>query len=176
LTQVAETWNFANGVLFYGKDAELTGSDREHQETSMLALHLLKSALVHVNTFFLQRVLADQAWGDRLAEPDRRAITPLFWNHVNPTGASSSTWTASSTLSFPPPPDPAYFAAGASSGGLGLSHRSRTPRTPAAPRPRPSHPPLHETSATRRPPSGGRSRPAAEYARVVRLRTSAIGQ
>jgi hypothetical protein len=52
----------------------------------MLALHLLQSAHVHVNTLFLQRVLADQAWSDGLAEPDRRAITPLFWNHVNPYG------------------------------------------------------------------------------------------
>ncbi len=84
--QVAEIWKSANTVLFYGKDAELTGPDREHQETSMLALHLLQSALVHVNTLFVQRVLADQAWGDRLAEPDRRALTPLFWNPVNPYG------------------------------------------------------------------------------------------
>lgn len=41
--QVVENWNSANTDLFYGKDGELTGSDREHQEVSMLALHLLQS-------------------------------------------------------------------------------------------------------------------------------------
>jgi len=35
--QVVEQWNSANTVIFYGKDATLTGADREHTETSMLA-------------------------------------------------------------------------------------------------------------------------------------------
>jgi hypothetical protein len=39
--QVVEHWNSANTAVFYGKDSELTGADREHQEVSMLALHLL---------------------------------------------------------------------------------------------------------------------------------------
>ncbi|MDQ4037507.1 MAG: hypothetical protein M3313_03950 [Actinomycetota bacterium] len=34
-------------------DGDLTGPDREHAEVSMLALHLLQSALVHVNTLLL---------------------------------------------------------------------------------------------------------------------------
>ncbi|MEU6090996.1 Tn3 family transposase [Streptomyces sp. NPDC047085] len=48
--QVVENWNSASHDLFYGKDGDLTGSDKESQEVSMLALHLLQSALVHVNT------------------------------------------------------------------------------------------------------------------------------
>ena len=84
--QVVEHWNSANTVVFYGKDLELTGADREHQEVSMLALHLLQSALVHVNTLLLQRVLAEPAWPPRLVEADRRALTPLFWSNVNPYG------------------------------------------------------------------------------------------
>jgi TnpA family transposase len=84
--QVVENWNSANTALFYGKDGELTGADREHQETSMLALHLLQSALVHLNTLLLRRVLAEPAWGDRLTVEDRRALSPLFWSHVNPYG------------------------------------------------------------------------------------------
>lgn len=48
--QVVETWNSANGELFYGKNKDLTGPDREEQEISMLALRLLQSALVHINT------------------------------------------------------------------------------------------------------------------------------
>jgi TnpA family transposase len=84
--QVVEHWNSANTVIFYGKDSELTGADREHQEVSMLALHLLQSTLVHVNTLLLQRVLAEPEWHDRLSEDDRRALTPLFWSNVNPYG------------------------------------------------------------------------------------------
>ncbi|MGW5434065.1 hypothetical protein ACWET9_44115 [Streptomyces sp. NPDC004059] len=34
-------------------------SNKEHAETSMLALHLLQSSLVHVNTLLLQQVLAE---------------------------------------------------------------------------------------------------------------------
>ncbi|MCW4356113.1 Tn3 family transposase [Hoyosella sp. YIM 151337] len=48
--QVVENWNSGNTVIFYGKDGDLTGPDREHTEVSMLALHLLQSALVHINT------------------------------------------------------------------------------------------------------------------------------
>ncbi len=84
--QVIEHWNSANTVIFYGKDSELTGADREHQEVSMLALHLLQSALVHVNTLLLQRVLAEPEWQERLSNIDRRALTPLFWSNVNPYG------------------------------------------------------------------------------------------
>jgi TnpA family transposase len=46
--QVVEQWNSANVAIHYGRDAELPGSDREHQEISMLALHLLQSSLVLV--------------------------------------------------------------------------------------------------------------------------------
>jgi hypothetical protein len=48
--QVVEQWNSANVAIHYGREAELPGSDREHQETSMLALHLLQSALVYLLT------------------------------------------------------------------------------------------------------------------------------
>ena len=81
--QVVETWNSANNALFYGKEGELTGPDREHQEVSMLALHLLQSALVYLNTRLVQNVLAEPRWERRLTADDRRALTPLFWSHVN---------------------------------------------------------------------------------------------
>ena len=80
--QVVENWNSANTAIFYGKDGELTGPDREHQEVSMLALHLLQSALVLVNTLLLQKVLADPSWATRLTDADRRALSPLSWSHV----------------------------------------------------------------------------------------------
>lgn len=44
--QVIEHWNSAIDFIFYGKNSELTGDDREDQEISMLAMHLLQSSLV----------------------------------------------------------------------------------------------------------------------------------
>ncbi|MCX4428703.1 Tn3 family transposase [Streptomyces mirabilis] len=79
-------WNSANHDLFYGKDGDLTGSDKESQEFSMLALHLFQSALVHVNTLLLQDILSEEMWQRRLTDADRRALSPLFWTHVNPYG------------------------------------------------------------------------------------------
>ncbi|MGW7572079.1 Tn3 family transposase [Streptomyces tendae] len=84
--QVAENWNSANTVLHHGKDGALTGPDKEHAETSMLALHLLQSSLVHVNTLLLQQVLADPKWAKKLTDEDRRGLTALFWSNVNPYG------------------------------------------------------------------------------------------
>jgi hypothetical protein len=52
----------------------------------MLALHLLESALVHINTLLLQRVLAEPAWAKKLSDEDRRGLTALFWSNVDPYG------------------------------------------------------------------------------------------
>lgn len=84
--QVVENWNSANHDLFHGRDGELTGKDKESQEISMLALYLLQSALVHVNTLLVQEALAEPKWADKLTEADRRGRSPLFWIHVNPYG------------------------------------------------------------------------------------------
>ncbi|MFE7112969.1 Tn3 family transposase [Streptomyces sp. NPDC057575] len=84
--QVVENWNSANTVLYYGKDGALTGPDKEHAETSMLALHLLQSALVHVNTSLVQQILAEPAWAKKLSDEDRRGTTALFWSNANPYG------------------------------------------------------------------------------------------
>lgn len=67
-------------------EVELTGADREDQETSMLALHLLQSALVHLNTLLVQHVLAEPTWTSRITDDDRRGLTPLFWSNINPYG------------------------------------------------------------------------------------------
>ncbi|MGB3633713.1 MAG: Tn3 family transposase, partial [Rubrobacteraceae bacterium] len=55
--QMVENWTSANVARFYGKAGDLTGSERENQEVSMLALHLLQSTLVHVNTLLMDHVL-----------------------------------------------------------------------------------------------------------------------
>ncbi|WP_249645196.1 transposase [Nocardia sputi] len=84
--QVVENWNSANTVVFYGKDSQLTGADREHTEVSMLALHLLQSAMVHINTLLLQAVLEDPQFHDLVGDTERRALSPLFWSNINPYG------------------------------------------------------------------------------------------
>lgn len=84
--QVVENWNSANHDLFYGKDGDLTGDDKESQEISRLALHLLQASLVHVNTLLLQEILAEPKWAEKLTAANRRALSPLFWTHVNPYG------------------------------------------------------------------------------------------
>ncbi|MFG2646826.1 Tn3 family transposase [Streptomyces sp. NPDC048436] len=84
--QVVENWNSASTVLHYGRDGALTGQDKEHAETSMFALHLLQSALVHVNTLLLQQILAEPKWAKKLTAEDRRGLTALFWSNINPYG------------------------------------------------------------------------------------------
>ncbi|MEU9059564.1 Tn3 family transposase [Streptomyces sp. NPDC048430] len=52
----------------------------------MLALHLLQSSLVHVNTLLSQQGLAEPRWAEKLSAEDRRGLTALFWSNVNPYG------------------------------------------------------------------------------------------
>ena len=52
----------------------------------MLALHLLQSSLVLINTLMLQTILEDPEFHDMLTLEDRRGLTPLFWTHINPYG------------------------------------------------------------------------------------------
>jgi hypothetical protein len=65
------------------KDSDLTGPRREHAEVSMLALHLLQSALVNINTLLLQAVLEVPEFHDSIGSDEHRALSPLFWTHVN---------------------------------------------------------------------------------------------
>ena len=80
--QVIEQWNSANVAIYYGKEGELTGPDKETQEVSMLALHLLQSALVLVNTRLDDRILSEPEWAGTMTDRDLRGLTPLFWGNV----------------------------------------------------------------------------------------------
>jgi TnpA family transposase len=83
---VVETWNSANGFIFFGKGGEVASNRLDDQEASVHALHLLQSCLVYVNTLMLQRVLAEPAWMARMTPADARGQTPLVWGHVSPYG------------------------------------------------------------------------------------------
>ena len=52
----------------------------------MLSLHLLQVSLVYVNTLMIQQVLAEPEWRNQLTPVDRRALSPLKWQHINPYG------------------------------------------------------------------------------------------
>ncbi|MGP3756705.1 Tn3 family transposase [Streptomyces sp. IBSNAI001] len=81
-----ESWNSANTVLLYGKDCALTRPDKEHAETARLTLHLLRSALVHVNALLVQQALAGPTWPKNLSDEDRHSLTAPFWSDVTPYG------------------------------------------------------------------------------------------
>jgi len=83
---VVESWNSANGFIFFGKGGELASNRLDDQEAAAHALHLLQSCLVYVNTLMLQRVLAEPRWRAHMTAADVRGLTPLIWGHVNPYG------------------------------------------------------------------------------------------
>jgi TnpA family transposase len=84
---VVENWNSANSFIFFGKGGEVATNRLEDQEVSVLALHLLQSCLVYINTLMLQRVLEEPHWRTRMTDVDLRALTPLVYAHVSPYGS-----------------------------------------------------------------------------------------
>jgi len=83
---VVENWNSANSFIFYGRSSEISTNDRQAQEISVLALHLLQVSLVYVNTLMIQQILGQSDWQNRLEIEDLRALSPLIYAHVNPYG------------------------------------------------------------------------------------------
>jgi hypothetical protein len=83
---VVENWNSANSFIFYGKGGEIATNRLEDQELAVLSLHLLQICLVYINTLMLQQVLSNKQQLELLKPEDLRALTPLFWNHINPYG------------------------------------------------------------------------------------------
>jgi TnpA family transposase len=83
---VVESWNSANGFIFYGNRGEISSNDVDGQEVAMLSMHLLQACLVYINTLMVQEVLTEPKWYDRMTEADWRGLTPLFYTHVNPYG------------------------------------------------------------------------------------------
>ena len=83
---VVENWNSANGFIFYGKGGEISTNRLDEQELAVLALHLLQSSLVYINTLMIQRVLAEPVWLAGMTPEDLRGLTPLIYAHINPYG------------------------------------------------------------------------------------------
>lgn len=83
---VVENWNSANDFIHYGKRGELTSNHPEEQTVSILALQLLQSAMVYINTLMLEDVITNKSWKDRMTPEDYRALSPLIHAHLNPYG------------------------------------------------------------------------------------------
>jgi TnpA family transposase len=83
---VIENWNGANDFIFFGKRGSFASNQKEDNEVSMLALHLLQNSMVYVNTLMVQKVLQQPRWERKLTPVDFRALSPLIWEHVNPYG------------------------------------------------------------------------------------------
>ncbi|WP_319585670.1 Tn3 family transposase [uncultured Desulfobulbus sp.] len=83
---VVESWNSANGFIYYGKRGEVSTNRKDNQEMGLLCLHLLQASLVYINTLMIQEVLAEPGWPERMTLRDLAALSPLITQHINPYG------------------------------------------------------------------------------------------
>ena len=84
---VVENWNGANDFVYYGKGGEIASNYHDDQEISMLCLHLLQTSISYVNTLLIEELLHEEYWIRLLDEEDYRALTALFYLHINPYGS-----------------------------------------------------------------------------------------
>ena len=75
-----------NDFIFYGKTGMFRSNRPEDLELSMLCLHLLQLSMVYINTIMLQQVIQESNWLSKMSIEDKRAITPLLSEHINPYG------------------------------------------------------------------------------------------
>ncbi|OYP19193.1 hypothetical protein CFC35_35815 [Streptomyces sp. FBKL.4005] len=59
----------------------------------------------------IQDVLTDPQWAGRFTDEDRRALTPLFWMHIQPYGEVRLNMSSRLQLSAPTSPEPEPAAA-----------------------------------------------------------------
>lgn len=83
---VVERWNGVNDFISYGKTGAFRSNKPEELELSMLCLHLLQLSLVYINTVMLQQVIQESHWLNKMTMEDKRAISPLLSEHINPYG------------------------------------------------------------------------------------------
>jgi TnpA family transposase len=83
---VVERWNEANDFLCYGRQGVFATNQREQQEITTLALQLLQNCLMLINTLLVEKTLEQHQLLPHLTDADHRALTPLFYEHVNPYG------------------------------------------------------------------------------------------
>lgn len=83
---VVERWNGANEFICYGRQGVYATNSREQQEISTLSLQLLQNCLMLINTILVEQTIEQQQLQEQLSIEDLRALTPLFYEHINPYG------------------------------------------------------------------------------------------
>ncbi len=83
---VVERWNGANDFICYGRQGIFATNSREQQEISSLCLQLLQNCLMLINTIIVEQTIDQHHLIDKLSVEDLRALTPLFYEHINPYG------------------------------------------------------------------------------------------
>lgn len=83
---IVERFNGMLSFIFHGKQGEITTNDKEDQELSILALHLVLVCIIYMNTLIIQEVLSNPSRSYRLTKADLRALTPMIHGHINPHG------------------------------------------------------------------------------------------
>lgn len=83
---VVERWNGVNDFIFYGKTGAFRSNNPLEFKLSMLCLHLLQLSMVYINTLMLQQILVESNWLNKMEVEDKRAISPLINEHINPYG------------------------------------------------------------------------------------------
>jgi len=51
-----------------------------------MSLHLLQLSMVYINTLMIQQIIEELGLKEQLTKEDKRALTPLIYEHVNPYG------------------------------------------------------------------------------------------
>ena len=83
---VVERWNGVNDFIRYGRQGVFASNNREDQEISTLSLGLLQNCLMLINTLLVEQVIKEENYLDKLSIEDLRALSPLFYEHINPYG------------------------------------------------------------------------------------------
>lgn len=83
---VVENWHSASLFIFFGQRGVISSNNETDHELSILCLHLIQSSLVYINTLMMQQIIKEERYDKILTIEDKRAITPLFYHHVNQYG------------------------------------------------------------------------------------------
>ena len=83
---VVELWNGVAKFIFYGRSGEISSNHEKAQTLSVLSLHLLQLSMVYINTLMIQQIIEEHGLKNKLTKEDKRALTPLIYDHVNPYG------------------------------------------------------------------------------------------
>ena len=83
---VVELWNGVSKFIFYGRAGEISSNHEKAQTLSVQSLHLLQLSMVYMNTMMIQKIIKDRQLTNKLTAEDKRALTPLIYEHINPYG------------------------------------------------------------------------------------------